>query len=445
MKTVKIVKALITIGVIIGVISFIPSCIETTRKPIVKLGIDMLEERGFDILQGKTVGILTNQAGVNGRGELTWKLLKDAPGISLKAIFAPVHGLEGRYMSLETFYHDEVDNIPVYSVFASNSRPKDEWLQGIDAMVIDLQGLGIRYYNYWAAMVYTMVACFTKGIEVIVLDRPNPLSGNYIGGPIMDRENTSVWGPIVDLPLFYGLTIGELAKYCKSLKADEIFAFPRKETGVPYSGLQVSQEIMDQGKLTVIPMEGWKRGMRWEDTGLKWKQTSPNIVNLQSAYEYAFLSFATFVTSNYGHDNCNFIKLEPDWRRSLPFHRFYSKYTTPKNIVRYIYESLKDNKVGFTLSPSTSTDLYVDISVKDIRKTLPASFGLAMLALAQKCARFYFIDDDDYFYFATHIGDKELAERLRSKELVNVAYFLRKWKEQSLQFIEKAKLYWMYD
>jgi uncharacterized protein YbbC (DUF1343 family) len=444
MKTIKVVKVTAVIGLVLVIVLLISMCFKSSPKPLIKLGVDVLEERGFDVLQGKKIGILTNQAGVSRKGELTWKILKEAPGTVLKVLFAPVHGLEGRYMSLETFYHDEVENIPVYSVFASNSRPKNEWLKGLDAVVVDLQGIGIRYYNYWAAMIYTMVACFENGIEVIVLDRPNPLGGYYLGGPIMDAENTSVWGPVIGLPLFHGLTIGELANYCKHFP-DKIFAYERKETGVPYSGLKVSPETMEKGKLTIIPMEGWKRNMRWEDTGLKWTQTSPNIVNTQSAYEYALLSFAIFVSSNYGHDNCNFIKLEPNWKRNLPFHRFSSKYTTPRNIIKYIEENLKDRKTGFTLSPSSSTDLFIDIKVKDIRKTAPALFGLIMLSLAQKCSRFYFMDDDDYYFFATHIGDRELAKKLQSKEPIDISYFRKKWDAQALQFLEECKDIWLYD
>ncbi|MDR2812996.1 MAG: DUF1343 domain-containing protein [Puniceicoccales bacterium] len=412
--------------------------------PKVKVGIDVLKERGFNILQNKSIGILTNQAGVDSKGELTWSTLKNTPNIHLKAIFAPVHGLEGKFMSLETFYNDEIDDIPVYSVFASNSRPKDEWLRGLDAVVVDLQGLGIRYYNYWAFMIYMMAACFENGIEVIVLDRPNPLGGHCVGGPIMDPENTSVWGPIPGLPLFHGLTIGELASYCKNLP-DGISANKLTETGVPHSGLKVSPETLAKGKLTVIPMEGWKRSMLWQDTGLEWVETSPYIANLYSVYEYAFTALSSFVSLSY-YDTCSFLKFEPSWETRRPLKIFSSRYITAAAIIRYLdNEIFKKEKQGFSLSVTGQYHNFVGITVKDIRKVSPCLFGLGMLALSQKYAHFYSDNDENIRLVATHIGDNELLHKLKKAERINVSYFKDKWANEALQFSKKVKPYLLYE
>jgi uncharacterized protein YbbC (DUF1343 family) len=444
MKVVKIVSFILL--VIIGYVIFLSVKshypVESIGK--VKLGIDILEERGFDILQNKTIGILTNQAGVNSKGELTWKILKNAPNVHLKAIFAPVHGLEGKFMSLETFYNDEVDDIPVYSVFASNSRPKDEWLRGLDAVVIDLQGLGIRYYNYWAFMIYMMAACFENDIEVIVLDRPNPLGGNYIGGPAMEAEHTSAWGPIAGLPLFYGLTIGELANYGKN-QLEGIVAHKLIETGVPHSGLRISPETLAKGKLTIIPMEGWKRRMLWQDTGLKWIGTSPYISNLQSVYEYALITLGLFVSVNYGFDNCSFLKIEPNWNKSLLFHSFSVKYIVPKLLIAHINEIMCGHTAGFTLSTNSSLKECVDLKVKDIRKVPPGLLGLALLSLARHHTRFYLNSDDNYRFIGAHLGDSELLNKLIQMEEIDVAYFKEKWEKEALQFIEKTRPYRLYE
>jgi uncharacterized protein YbbC (DUF1343 family) len=444
MKVMKLVTIFLWIIVGFVVMLFVKSHYSPVSLPKIKLGIDVLEERGFDILQNKNIGILTNQAGVDSKGELTWSILKNTPGIHLKAIFAPVHGLEGKFMSLETFYNDEIDDIPVYSVFASNSRPKDEWLKGLDTVVVDLQGVGIRYYNYWAFMVYMMAACFENGIEVIVLDRPNPLGGHYIGGPIMDPENTSVWGPIAGLPLFHGLTIGELANYCKNLPGG-IVAHKLTETGVPHLGLEVSPETLAEGKLTVIPMRDWKRNMLWQDTGLDWVGTSPYITNLQSVYEYAFTALSSFVSMSY-YETCSFLKFEPSWETRRPWSIFSSRYVTATAIIRYFENEIpKKQKLGFSLSVTGKHHNSVEISVKDIRKVTPGLFGLEMLALSQKYARFYIDNQESIQLVASHMGDKELLNKLKKSERISVNYFRDKWANQALQFVEKVKPYLLYE
>lgn len=413
--------------------------------PKIKLGIDVLQERGFDIIKGKRVGILTDQAGVNGNGILTWQILKDTNNVQLKAIFAPVHGLEGKYMSLETFYDDEVDNIPIYSVFASNSRPRDEWLKDLDVVLVDLQGLGIRYYNYWAFMLYMMGTCFKNGVDIVVLDRPNPLGGHYVGGPSMDSENISIWGPVAGMPLFHGMTIGELARYCKSL-LNGIQVNDLIESGVLHPGIVIPSEVLSKGNLTVIPMQGWRRNMRWEDTGLKWTETSPNIANLQSAYEYAFMSLGIFASINYGFDNCNFIKMEPQWIEKLPFHSFTSKYIVAHRIIQYAKESLQESYTGFSLSVNSKNRNLIDVNIEDLRRTVPAAFGLVLLALSQEYTHFYVIGDDNYRFLGTHFGDGELLSVLASKQKrINIRYFIDKWKEDARCFVEKTKDFYLYD
>jgi uncharacterized protein YbbC (DUF1343 family) len=445
MSAVKFISIIfIVLGISIWTVSGNPFWFQRVSDPVIKLGIDVLEEQGFGILKNRNIGVLTNQAGVNSKGELTWKILKNTPGVHLKAIFAPVHGLEGKFMSLETFYNDEIDDIPVYSVFASNSRPKDEWLRGLDAVVIDLQGLGIRYYNYWAFMLYMMIACFENDIEVVVLDRPNPLGGNYVGGPTMDSIHTSAWGPVSGMPLFHGMTIGELANYCKNLP-EGITAHKQVETGVIHSGLIATPELLAKGKLTVIPMEGWKRKMLWQHTGLKWSETSPHIANLRSAYEYAFMTLALFVSSNYGFDNCNFIKMEPDWECNLPFHRFSLRHAIPKAVVKEVANVFRRRNAGFSLAVSPEYKNCVEVEVKDIRKVKPCLFGLVMLSLARQSTRFYINSEENLRFLGTHIGDAELLKKLSEMQNIDVEYFEDKWEKEALQFVEKTKAYQLYE
>ena len=435
----KTIKWLFVLFICLG-----QACHNKEKKPVIKLGIDVLEERNFDVIQNKRIGVLTSKASVDSKGSRTWEVLKDAPGVVVKSIFAPVHGLDCKFMALETFFNDEVDGIPVYAVYASNSRPKDEWLEGLDAVVVDLQGLGVRYYNYWAFMVFMMGACFEHDIEVIVLDRPNPLGGYYVGGPAMDPQYTSIWGPIAGMPLFHGMTIGEIAQYCKEVH-DGIVAHQQIETSVIHSGISISKETLRKGKLTVIPMQGWRRDMAWEDTGLEWIQTSPNIKNLQSAMEYAFIAPSLVLAPSRGFDNCNFICFEPDWDKYLPFHSFYSKYTNPQNIIRHIRNTMGTRGTqGFSLEIGKKHN-NINLRVSDIRKTIPALFGLAMFILAQQHTRFYFYGEDDYNFFGAHLGDNELLEKIAKMERINFQYFENKWNDSAVEFIQETKRFYLYD
>jgi uncharacterized protein YbbC (DUF1343 family) len=261
----------------------------------------------------------------------------------------------------------------------------------------------------------------------------------------MDFENVSIWGPIADMPLFHGMTLGELALYCKSFP-DGIHVDDLVESGVLHRGISIPSEILKKGNLTIIPMQGWKRDMRWEDTGLNWIETSPNIANLQSAYEYAFMSLGLFASTNYGLDNCNFIKMEPNWLAKLPFHSFSSKYIAAHKIVQYIKESLREYSSGFSLFVNSNNKNFVDILVEDIRKIVPGAFGLALLALSQQYTHFYAMGSDNYRFLRTHFGDSELLDTLISNQKrINIKYFIDKWKKNARHFIEKTKIFYLYD
>lgn len=241
------------------------------------------------------------------------------------------------------------------------------------------------------------------------------------------------------------MTIGELARYCKEIP-EGITAHQQIVTGVIHSGLSVSAETLRSGKLTIIPMEGWTRDMIWENTGLKWVQTSPNIPNLQSAHEYAVTAPMFLLTSNFELDCCNFLKSEPDWGQNLPFHEFSSRYTVPQNIVQYVSDILKGRpSSGFSLEVSRKNPNLVEIKVTNIRRTVPGFLGLVMIALAQRHTKFYFYNEDSLRTFGTHIGDNELLQKLVQMERIQIQYFEEKWKKSTAAFVEKTKPFYLYE
>ena len=244
------------------------------NKPVeVKTGIEVLRENGFAQLKGKRVGLVTNPSGVDSRLESTVDILFRAPGVTLTALFGPEHGVRGDVYAGGKV-NDSVDSVtglPVYSLYGATRKPTPEMLQGIDVMVYDIQDVGVRSYTFISTLGLVMEACAPLGIEVMVLDRPNPLGGNKIEGCYVEQPFNSFVSQY-KIPYVYGLTVGELAVMIN-------------EEGLN-RGQRGDQEPV-KCRLSVIPMKGWKRSMIYEDTGLPWVLPSPNIPFKDSPMYYA--------------------------------------------------------------------------------------------------------------------------------------------------------------
>ncbi len=227
-------------------------------QPKVKLGIDVLEERGFDILKGKRVGLITNQTGVSQDLRSTVDILFEAPEVNLVALYGPEHGVRGGYDAGESVGNtiDPATGVTVYSLYnGTTGKPSEESLKNVDVLVFDIQDIGIRSYTYISTLGYCMEAAAEYGKEFVVLDRPNPLTGNIVEG-VPAKEG--FYSPVsaYKIPYVHGLTIGELARVYNE------------------EGLLENKVKCD---LTVVPMKGWKRKMAFEDTGLEWLPSSPHI------------------------------------------------------------------------------------------------------------------------------------------------------------------------
>lgn len=244
------------------------------NQPVeVKTGIEVLRENGFAQLKGKRVGLVTNPSGVDSRLESTVDILFRAPGVTLTALFGPEHGVRGDVYAGGKISDsvDSVTGLPVYSLYGSTRKPTPEMLQGIDVMVYDIQDVGVRSYTFISTLGLVMEACAPLGIEVMVLDRPNPLGGNKIEGCYVEQPFNSFVSQY-KIPYVYGLTVGELAVMIN-------------EEGLN-RGQKGDQEPV-KCRLSVIPMKGWKRSMIYEDTGLPWVLPSPNIPFKDSPMYYA--------------------------------------------------------------------------------------------------------------------------------------------------------------
>ena len=240
----------------------------SVRNGSVKTGIDVLEEHGFDVLQvagrKKRIGLVTNQTGVDADGRRTIDELAQAPGVSLDAIFSPEHGVTGTLDTLNVSNStDAATGIPVYSVYGGKDaarRPSADVMKQLDAVVFDIQDAGVRFFTYETTLGYFLEAAASTGVEVIVLDRPDPITGSFVQGPVSDagRESFTNYGTV---PVRQGMTMGELAK-------------------------MYNAERNINAKLTVVAMEGWQRGDWFDSTGLPWVNPSPNLRSLTEAGLY---------------------------------------------------------------------------------------------------------------------------------------------------------------
>ena len=253
-----------------------------------KLGVDVLFEKRLDLVKGKRVGLITNPSGINGRLELTADLFAGSTDFKLVALYGPEHGVRGDAQAGEyvPYYFDKKYGIPVFSLYGQSMKPDpgmlrniDEYMRSfdtraegkipegsmvkdLDVMVYDIQDVGSRVYTYISTMAYALRACAENGIEFILLDRPNPINGVDIEGTILEYPGASSPVGLYPIPARHGMTLGELAR------------------------LFNDKFLPVKAKLTVIPMEGWKRSLWYDESGLPWVYPSPNMPTLDTATVY---------------------------------------------------------------------------------------------------------------------------------------------------------------
>lgn len=255
-------KAWVLILVFTMIAGIIPpgSVTEASHVPQVKLGNEVLLSKQMNLVKGKRVGLVTNQTGVNGQGKSLVDVFAEHPEINLVALYAPEHGIDGKAKAgayVESTVHPKL-GIPIYSLYGQTRKPSPAMMAGVDVLVFDMQDVGSRTYTYMSTMNYCMVAAKENNKPIVILDRPNPVGGLIVEAPVMEDKFITFVG-IDNLPMAHGMTAGELALF-----------FNRK----------ISANV------TVVKMEGYTRDMIWQDTGLTWVQTSPNIPTIESAFGY---------------------------------------------------------------------------------------------------------------------------------------------------------------
>ena len=230
------------------------------RAGRVQTGLDVLESEKFAPLRGKHIGIITNHTGLDSREKSTIDVLAHAPGVQVVAIFTPEHGLGGQVDERVSSGRDRLTGLQVFSLYEETLRPTDEMLKGVDTLVFDIQDAGVRFYTYTTTMAYCMEEAAKRHIAFYVLDRPNPIGGEIIEGPVLDADKTS-FVAYFPIPIRYGLTVGELAQFFNS-------------------------ENHIGADLHIIAMKNWHRNYFFESTGLRWIPPSPNLRTLKGSIVY---------------------------------------------------------------------------------------------------------------------------------------------------------------
>jgi len=240
-----------------------PACArerKSGRPGRVQTGLDVLEAQKFAPLRNKHIGLITNHTGLDSQGRSTVDLLTRAGGVQVVALFSPEHGFAGRNDEKFSSTKDAVSGLPIFSLYGENDRPTDDMLRGIDALVFDVQDAGVRFYTYTATMGYCMEEAAKRHIAFYVLDRPNPIGGNIVEGPMLDPDKIS-FTAYFPVPVRYGLTIGELAQFFNA-------------------------ENHINCDLHVIAMKNWHRNYFFESTGARWIPPSPNLRTLKGTVLY---------------------------------------------------------------------------------------------------------------------------------------------------------------
>lgn len=383
---------------------------EEDKVKTVSVGAEILLERYLDDLKGQRVGLVMNPtARVDGTHMLDTLLARN---VNITALFAPEHGFRGEAGAGEVI-EDGVDRqtgLPVYSLYGETKKPTSEMLQDIDILLFDMQDVGARFYTYNVTLGLLLEAAAGNGIPVWVLDRPNPAGGEYVAGWILEEQYKSFVGAY-PIPMAHGMTLGELAK------------------------MMVGEGWLDvekQPELRVIPLEGWQRSMKWQETGLDWYPPSPNLPAFEHAYMYlgTVLFEGTNISEGRGTADpflkigAPFIKLNEDSLRSFsekfPAVSVEQTTFTPQSLT------------GKSLNPKFKDEqcFGVKINVTDVENVDPVKFGVGLLEIMLSSSGEAVMND-----FIYKLAGSKKIESFDTSE----------WQEDIKTFKEKRGKYLLYD
>jgi uncharacterized protein YbbC (DUF1343 family) len=388
----------------------------------VMLGLDNLIEQKWAPLAGKKVGLIVNQTSRTANGLFGPELFAKQKIFTLVKVFSPEHGLQGkREAGVTSDTLEEFMGVPVFSLYGTYRKPSAKMMQGLDALVFDIQDIGVRPYTFVSTMILAMEAAAENGVPFYVLDRPNPLSGERIEGNIIQKDLISFVGQ-VPVPYIHGMTLGEIAKMAVA------------------KGWFKSA---DKSQLTVIPLKGWTRSMYWPSTGLPWTAPSPNIPRPESAVGAAMLGAI-------GELGILSIGIGTD----QPFMRIGSTITATDSIYNAYAAAMAKNlmleKKDFTATTSEGTKNYKGVTIKlpkdwsTLGELYPGQFLMLERLMEQQAVRSVFDQrpQNVVTMFNKVTGKADLHEALRTS--AKVADLLAQWRSDAAAFRTARAPYLLY-
>lgn len=397
-----------------------PGSVAPLRR--VQLGIDVLAASQFATLRGLRCGLVTHRAAVNGLGQRTIDVLANAPAVKLVKLFGPEHGLDSVAKADVKVDHrvDARTGLPIYSLYGETRRPTAAMLAGLDVMVIDLQDIGTRSYTYISCLRYVIEECCKQArpLRVLVLDRPNPLGGEKVDGPFLDRAWRSYVGAY-EMPYVHGLTIGEIARWAAATP------------GV----LELDEAMRRRGQVEVMAMQGWARRLTWDRTGLTWLPTSPRIPTPQAAMGYAMVGLG-----------CQLGGFSHTYGEQMHFRFFRYGKRPASEIVAALGAAVPGLRLEPRLMPDGTQGVYAAIT--DYAQLRPTAISLHMMRQACSWSAtnpFAQATKSERELFIKHTGSEAFFEELRTKGArVDLARWLAQWQTEAERFRARTKPFYLY-
>jgi len=389
----------------------------------VQTGAERLVGANFEQLSDATVGVIVNHTTLVGDEHLS-NLIHASPEVTLGAIFGPEHGFRGTAEYGETVKDgvDQLTGAPVYSLYGPTKRPTMEMLENLDLLIFDIQDVGARFYTYISTMGLAMQSAAEAGIPFVVLDRPNPLSGNYVSGFILEPEMASFVGQFA-IPIVHGLTVGELARMIQG------------------EALLPGLDTLD---LRVIPMEGWARTKQWPDTGLPWVPTSPNIPTFETALVYPGTCFFEATSGSEGRGTLDpFLQVAAIDVDGQDIATALNKKTLPG--VQFELSEFTPAPLGSMESaPKLNGQLLqgLRIRITDRQRYQPVETGIHILH-----AYYHAVADTDGFltrpdWLGKLSGTSQLLSMIKTMTPDEI---ISSWQSEIKEFTEQSRAYYLYE
>ncbi len=383
-----------------------------------KVGLSVLfrEQSGF--IEGRSIGLITNQTGIDSQFRSNLTLFAEHPKVELAAIFSPEHGILGNAQAGIQIASaiGKGGQTPIHSLYGNTRQPTPEMLAGIDVLVYDIQDVGSRFYTYISTLLRAMSAAAANSVDFIVLDRPNPIRGDCVEGNLLQPAFRSFVGETA-IPIRHSMTVGELAQFCQA----ELDAAPSL-------------------RLHVVPMHGWRRAMWYDQTGLPWVPPSPNMPTIETATLYPGTCLIEGTNLSEGRGTTKpFEWIGAPWINPDRWADMLNNLYLPGTHFRPIHFTPTFSKYAEQLCHG------VQVHVTDRDQFKPVDVGLHLIATAQRdySDQFKFIKNRGRYFFDLLAGTDTLRLRLMARE--SATKIVQSWEAEVEKFTERCRPYFIYD